>query len=188
MTTYTAITNGQIDQDSPITQALMTALRDNPIALTEGASGAPRIYGNSFAQLSDLPVLTVSAADTYALPSGMFTFVSGTNPTNSTSFVTAISITVVQFTGSARFKGSHRTSNSGTTSFLKVYKNGVEIGSWTSNSTAFVTRSIDVSIVPGDVIRWDHRVNFSTQSSTFSGGSPSANKTYATFQAYGEKS
>lgn len=43
MTTYSAITNGQVDQDSPITQPLMTALRDNPIAITEGSSGAPKI-------------------------------------------------------------------------------------------------------------------------------------------------
>ena len=41
MTTYTAITNGEIDQDSPVTQPLLTALRDNPIAIAEGASGAP---------------------------------------------------------------------------------------------------------------------------------------------------
>ena len=43
MTTYTAIPNADIDQDSPVTQPLMTALRDNPIAITEGAIGAPRI-------------------------------------------------------------------------------------------------------------------------------------------------
>jgi len=43
MTTYTSIPNADIDQDSPVTQPLMTALRDNPIAITEGASGAPRI-------------------------------------------------------------------------------------------------------------------------------------------------
>jgi len=43
MTTYTSIPNSDIDQDSPVTQPLMTALRDNPIAITEGASGAPRI-------------------------------------------------------------------------------------------------------------------------------------------------
>lgn len=43
MTTYTNIPDGDIDQDSPVTQPLMTALRDNPIAITEGASGAPRI-------------------------------------------------------------------------------------------------------------------------------------------------
>ena len=43
MTTYSTITDGQIDQDSPITQPLLTALRDNPIAIAEGAAGAPSI-------------------------------------------------------------------------------------------------------------------------------------------------
>jgi len=45
MTTYVAIPNGDIDQDSPLTQPLITALRDNPLAVIEGASGAPRIVG-----------------------------------------------------------------------------------------------------------------------------------------------
>lgn len=39
MTTYTAIPNSDIDRDSPITEPLMTLLRDNPIAITEGAWG-----------------------------------------------------------------------------------------------------------------------------------------------------
>lgn len=43
MTTYTAIPNTSIDIDSPVTQPLLTALRDNPIAITEGSSGAPKI-------------------------------------------------------------------------------------------------------------------------------------------------
>jgi hypothetical protein len=43
MTTYTAIANADIDADSPVTAPLMTAMRDNPIAITEGASGAPKI-------------------------------------------------------------------------------------------------------------------------------------------------
>jgi len=46
MTTYTAIPDTDIDPDSPITTGLMTLLRDNPIAITEGAAGAPSIvYG-----------------------------------------------------------------------------------------------------------------------------------------------
>lgn len=45
MTTYTPIVDGQLDQDSPITQPLMEALRDNPIAIAEGAAGAPRVQG-----------------------------------------------------------------------------------------------------------------------------------------------
>lgn len=41
MTTYVSIPNGDIDQDSPITQPLMTALRDNPLAIAEGDTTAP---------------------------------------------------------------------------------------------------------------------------------------------------
>ena len=40
MTTYTAIPNGDIDQDSPVTQPLMTLLRDNPISIAEGGANA----------------------------------------------------------------------------------------------------------------------------------------------------
>lgn len=42
MTAYTTIANTTIDAESPVTVSLMTALRDNCIAITEGASGAPR--------------------------------------------------------------------------------------------------------------------------------------------------
>lgn len=41
MTSYTAIPNGDVDQDSPITQPLMTALRDNPIAIAEQDASVP---------------------------------------------------------------------------------------------------------------------------------------------------
>lgn len=47
MTTYTSIPNSDVDVDSPITTELMTALRDNPIAITEGASGAPRVLSKA---------------------------------------------------------------------------------------------------------------------------------------------
>ena len=43
MTTYTAIAAGEIDADSPVTADLMSKLRDNPIAITEGSTGAPKV-------------------------------------------------------------------------------------------------------------------------------------------------
>lgn len=49
MTAYTAILASDIDPESPITSALMTSMRDNPIAITEGAAGAPRIQSAAFA-------------------------------------------------------------------------------------------------------------------------------------------
>lgn len=41
MTTWTTIPDTDVDQDSPVTQPLMVALRDNPIATAEGADNAP---------------------------------------------------------------------------------------------------------------------------------------------------
>ncbi len=41
MTSYTTITTGEIDQDSPVTQPLMTAMRDNPLAVAESDPTAP---------------------------------------------------------------------------------------------------------------------------------------------------
>ena len=47
MTTYTSIANNEIDADSPATDTLFTRLRDNPIAIAQGASGAPKIATQS---------------------------------------------------------------------------------------------------------------------------------------------
>ena len=41
MTTFTTITNGEIDADSPVTTTLMQAYRDNIPATAEGAANAP---------------------------------------------------------------------------------------------------------------------------------------------------
>lgn len=43
MATYTAITDTEIEPEKPVTTSLMNRLRDNPLAIAEGASGAPRI-------------------------------------------------------------------------------------------------------------------------------------------------
>lgn len=43
MTDYTAILDTHIDPDAPITSGLAYQMRDNPIAIAEGALGAPKI-------------------------------------------------------------------------------------------------------------------------------------------------
>jgi len=45
MTIYTAIANSQIDAESYFDTVLAAQYRDNPIAITEGASGAPAVMG-----------------------------------------------------------------------------------------------------------------------------------------------
>jgi len=43
MTTYVAIADGEIQVDKPVTQILLTKIRDNPLAIQEGDASAPKI-------------------------------------------------------------------------------------------------------------------------------------------------
>lgn len=43
MTAYIAITDPETDPDAPLTATLAKKWRDNPIAITEGSAGAPKI-------------------------------------------------------------------------------------------------------------------------------------------------
>ena len=45
MTDYTGISNTQVEPEAPVTSELMTSLRDDPIAMAEGAVGAPKVQG-----------------------------------------------------------------------------------------------------------------------------------------------
>jgi hypothetical protein len=61
MTTYTPILNAEVDAESPITDLLLTRLRDNPLAIAAGDVDAPRIQ---FAGL-DAWFSTAGAVGTY---------------------------------------------------------------------------------------------------------------------------
>lgn len=43
MTTYRTIADSEVEANAPVTEALVTALRDNVAATAEGATGAPKI-------------------------------------------------------------------------------------------------------------------------------------------------
>lgn len=107
MTTYTSIPNTDIDQDSPVTQPLMTALRDNPIAITEGSSGAPRIVaaaieGGSASSAGDVYVSEGDGTGVWqkALPSSR-SDVTGSRSIGTTYQNTGATFMVVSITVSA---------------------------------------------------------------------------------------
>lgn len=50
MADWVTINDSQVDPDAPLTSELAYAWRDNPIAIAEGAAGAPRIQPPSMAQ------------------------------------------------------------------------------------------------------------------------------------------
>ena len=46
MATYTAIGDGELLVDKPITESLLNRLRDNPLAIAEGSAGAPKVQSD----------------------------------------------------------------------------------------------------------------------------------------------
>ena len=61
MTTYTAITAGEKDPESPVDVNLIGKLDDNPHAMFEGATGAPRVQTAALEQAAGLEAVTNSA-------------------------------------------------------------------------------------------------------------------------------
>jgi hypothetical protein len=191
MTTFTTIPNSSLEPGKPIRSIDGLALRDNPLAMFEGDASAPRLVGKAVKRLQEMPVLTVSAADTYGVEvgSGPETL---TLTTQSTSNVVAFRYTITNYTGSLRFRASHQggeyvffeTGTFQTTSTLGIYKNNTLIQSYAKLGLGFVARTNDVSVAPGDVIEWRHRTNDASGSSTVSSIGAFGSNAYTSRPAY----
>jgi len=73
MATFSTIADGSIDQDSPITQSLMTALRDNTLAIQQGDDTAPNIVSRALG----LSIVTGSVTHTGGATSTICTMDTG---------------------------------------------------------------------------------------------------------------
>lgn len=69
----------------------------------------------------------------------------------STSYYTS-AVFIITIAGTVRVRVKHRTTNSASASYAKISKNGVQQGEWSTTSTSFVERTVDVSVAVGDVI------------------------------------
>lgn len=141
MTSYVSIPNGDIDQDSPITQPLMTALRDNPIAITEGATGAPRIVG---AAMFGTSAGTTVLRD--CLPTGSRT-VSSSNAAVVTQVVESASATAL-VDCEIQVLVTSSISGSGAARRIDIYKNGTVVQTYGAVTGA----TVSVSLAAGDDI------------------------------------
>jgi len=143
MTSYITINNTEVDPDSPITADLMTKLRDNPIAMAEGASGAPRVYGaamygpvaGSVIQRNCLPFGNESASS-----SSLTKAVQKILP----SVFTALVGCTVRITLTC--------NQTGTAGEVRVYKNASVVQTYTTSQT---NTTLDVTLAAGDCLAVD---------------------------------
>jgi hypothetical protein len=143
-----------------------------------GDAGRPRIFGEAMVRPSNgLSILTVSAASTYTISLGLTAVIGTVSTTSAGTEVVSYTGTIVLYSGTIRFNCSHLNSG-GWYSTLSLYKNGVLVTSFVTTSTSPVARSVDVSVVPNDVIEWRHLTSTSGTASQVSARSETASDAY----------
>ena len=170
----------------------VTALRDNPIAIAEGAAGAPRANGKMASTLLEYatsnPLAGLSAGD-LVLPAGVFEQYSFANLNiTSTSFQSAGTCEISSLAnGTMRFRATQNitsTTTNNRTNTMRLLKNGVQVQSFNltaNNSSNSATREVDVSAAIGDVFQWEGRVDFNNNfSASVTNISVRADDTYTT--------
>lgn len=165
MTTYTNIANSEIDTDSPVTESLMTRLRDNPVAITEGSTGAPKIQTAALEQTGGSEAVTTATIRASAVT---FAKVSDTVSAAATKTVARHacenSATATVYTPVKEFvctcSGTiystfELKSSDGSTVYGRIYKNGAALG--TEHSTTSVTyvskTDTSISVSRGDLLQ-----------------------------------
>lgn len=156
MATYTAITDAEIDQDSPITQTLMTKYRDNLTAVIEGDASAPKVRtaalqapaaGTSYLimRLQEAEVGTGATLTSYPTV-GLHNRYSANQHLGVTCLVAGTITAYLQHRGITF-----------ATSYVRVLKNGSVVTEWSTSSSTYQTRSVNISVAVGDTIIFQNR-------------------------------
>lgn len=180
MATWVTPVDSQTDPDAPLTSDLAKRWDNNVVAAFEGASGAVRLSGEGVGspRNAGLPVLTVTASSAYVASDASFDYTAGTFSTNSSTDVVAATYGNELYSGSVRFFASHSISDPAQTGTLKVFLNGVVQSTWITTATTSTARTIDLSVVVGDVVEWRHHCSSTNGVSKVSDIGASASDVY----------
>jgi hypothetical protein len=154
---WTNIDNALVSVGALPFATTIQALRDNPIAIANGDAGAPKVKTTSLQGstagtanlIMRLQEATVSSNDN---PSYL-----DVNFHNRISAGQHLGVTcLIDGTITAYLEHS-RGVGSGGSAFVRVLKNGAQVQEWSTTSSGFVVRQVDVSVAAGDVIIFQQR-------------------------------
>lgn len=132
MATWTEIDDALLEPGKPARSVDALALRDNPVAIAEGAPGAPRIQVAAFPTPAAGDVICGALAAVVSQGTG--------------GILQARTYFTVYVTGVLRFKATLRNLSGSST--MQILKNGVSIGSRSANGVL----SVDSAVTAGDRI------------------------------------
>jgi hypothetical protein len=154
MADWTNIPNSSIEPGKPGRSIDALALRDNPIAIAEGAPGAPPIETNALRNPTAGNTVIFALQDAEA--STELTSYASTMLHNRFDATRHIGV-IVLVPGVIRCSLEHRTSNVAIQSLVRVIRNGTQVQEWSTTSITYQPRSVDVTVACGDVVIFQQR-------------------------------
>ena len=154
---WTTLDLNNLLSGEPLTSPEVLALYENPIAIAQGAAGAPRLYGKAAvprSQQAELPVIIgVTAANAPVFDtlnySGDFVSVTGGG-----TFTSAGTVTIALVSGVLRFRATQGATGA-LGSDIRIRKNGAVVQTWSIGANqSSVVRQVDIASVPGDSFEW----------------------------------
>lgn len=156
MTTYTSIPNSSLEPGKPIRSIDGLALRDNPIAMFEGDPGAPKLQTPAIQDdaVTKDKLQSPAAGGAYLISrlvvSPRFTDVVFGQGDQLYSQSSSVGVTVL-VPGAIRCSFEHRSFSINTVN-ARILKNGVQQAAWSTSSTSFATRTLDLNVDVGDLV------------------------------------
>jgi len=154
--TWTTIPDANLEPDKPARSIDALALRDNPVAIAEGAAGAPKI------DILGLENGDIAAGDAVSWKQ------SGLQSTTQTSYLSAgvsddptASIGIrVYCEGTVRIDFTHYSTGPSESSIVRILKNDIQIIEFTNTGTTHATQTYDIAVVFGDIIGLQQKSSF----------------------------
>ena len=160
MSTWTNIPDDALEPSKPIRSVDAIALRDNPVAIAEGAAGAPRVQvsanqpptaGGNFVLCNLLLQTRGTSNEAYVDPRAP-----RTEDANRHFGVSVLRDGVIRASFEHRFFVSG--ASGGRTAEARVLLNGVQVALWGTASTGFVLRQVDINVQAGDLVIFQQRL------------------------------
>ena len=145
MADWTNIPNSSLEPDAPARSIDAFAFRDNPIAIAEGAPGAPRIQNAGIGQNQ----ISANRVNSISAGSSIRYLDSSTDETLNDTFITVASV-IFMNSGSVRVSFDQMSVSNNASCIAEVRKNGALVQSFSTTSSDWVSRSVDTSISRGD--------------------------------------
>jgi len=168
---WTTIPDTTFEPGAPAKGRDMRFLRDNPIAIAEGAPGAPRIQNAGIGQNQ----ISANRVNSISAGSSIRYLDSSTDETLNDTFITVASV-IFMNSGSVRVSFDQMSLSNTASCIAEVRKNGALVQSFSTTSSSWVSRSLDTSVSRGDRV-W---IRYRRSVSAANNAAGVRNKTYST--------